>query len=75
MSRYNLVLSTGLFELRVDREDNESFILARTPAGCSYMSTREARSRLTGIFGLDSMDRKSLNSGWGFRASMRFSKL
>jgi hypothetical protein len=75
MSRYSLVLSTGLLVALVESEYIESFMLARIPAGCSYMRTREARSKLTGILGLDSMDRKRRKSACGLRASMRFSRL
>jgi hypothetical protein len=37
-------------------------VVQETPAGCSYISTREARIKLTGILGLDSMDKKRRNS-------------
>lgn len=48
-------------------------MFARTPAGCSYMSTRDARRRFIGIFSDDSMDRNSLKFGCGLSASSRFS--
>ena len=74
-SRYNLVRSTGVLEALLDNEVMESFIFARTPAGCSYIKTREALNKLTGIFGLDSIDKKSRKSECGLRESIRFSRL
>src|SRR5690606_3763554 len=51
------------------------FMLARTPAGCSYISTRLALSRLTGILGDDSIERNRRKSLFGLSDSMRFSRL
>src|ERR1700710_510995 len=53
----------------------ESFMLALTPAGCSYINKREALNRFTGIFGLDSIDKNSLKSACGLSESILFSRL
>src|SRR4051812_1412800 len=50
-------------------------MFALTPAGCSYINTREALSKLTGILGLDSMDKNSRKSACGLSESILFSRL
>ena len=50
-------------------------MFARTPAGCSYISTLEALNKLTGIFGLVSIERKTRKSGCGLSEPSRFYRL